>query len=152
MIDALLLVSSALCLGGAAYALGARHLMRGVLGLAAFFIGAAGLFAGMGAWFLAAGQLFLFVGGVVALFVLAFSSAPTPVQREGTLAAACAAGALTLALLAFLPVSLPQGAPLPPAALAQALFGEYGLALEIALLLLFAGIVGAQYLLAEGRA
>lgn len=141
-------LSAAIALGGAVYAVGARHLMRGVLGLAIAFVGVAGLFGAMGAWYLAAGQVFLFVGGVVTLFVLAFSTVPLPIQKSEALGAAAVAVAALVTLAAMLP--RPQAGEAPQlAALAADLFLRYGLVVNAALLLLLAALLGAHYLMED---
>lgn len=135
---------------GAVVALSARQLMRGILGLAVSFIGLAGLFWHLGAYYLAVGQIFLFVGGVVTLFVLAFNFCEPPLQPR----AGWPGLLLALLVLASLGAFVPAWTGFPPAVelaeLAQMFFG-YGWALLAAFLLLFAGVIAAQYLLEVER-
>ena len=142
------ILGTVLALGGGAYALAARHLMRGVLGLTAVFLGVAVLFYGLGATYLAAGQLLLYVGGVVTLFVLAFNAARTPLQRArsvwGSLLALLAAATLALVLPT---TASPAAVPLRD--LASTFFAGYGWALVVAIALLCASVIVAQYALED---
>jgi NADH:ubiquinone oxidoreductase subunit 6 (subunit J) len=148
MMDVLLITTCLLAIIGALYALFAKHLMRGVLGLAVFFAALAGLFAQMGAWYVAVGQLFLFVGGVVTLFVLAFNFTKTPLQSEGGMLGV----ALMLVMLAAFGLFLPEIGPaqsVPFGEFALVFFTQYGWIVNIALLLAFASLLGAQYLMED---
>jgi NADH-quinone oxidoreductase subunit J len=139
---------AAMCIGGALYAINAKQLMRGVLGLAVFFIGVAAFFGDMGAWYLAAGQLLLFVGGVVTLFVLAFNFTKPPTlanKRIGGIVVALAAAA-TMAL--FIPDVQPGASP-SFGVFATQFFVQYGLIINVVLLMLLGAIMGAQYLLED---
>ena len=136
-----------LTVGGAIWALRAEHLMRGVIGLTLFFLGLAVFFGRLGAWYLAVGQLFLFVGGVVTLFVLAFNFSKTPVQPKGKITGML----VTVILLGTLGLLVPSitalGTVVSVSEFASVFFGQYGIVLNAALLLLFSALIGAQYLL-----
>jgi NADH:ubiquinone oxidoreductase subunit 6 (subunit J) len=137
-----------LAAAGALYAISARQLMRGILGLALFFISIAGLFAGMGAWYLAAGQLFLFVGGVVTLFVLAFNFTKTPLYAGKSITAAFVCMIVLAIASTFLSAIAPVDVP-SIVGFGTVFFTQYGWVLNAALLLLFAALIGAQYLLED---
>ncbi len=135
---------------GAIAALEARELMRAVLGLAVFFLGVSVLFGLLGAWFFAVGQIFLFVGGVVTLFVLAFSS--TDAARQSSLSLSPLLASLAVGgLLLWLSSGLGSAPPIPLQVFSTVFFTKYGLALNTALLLLFSAVMTAQYVMSEDQ-
>jgi len=143
------LIAVLFCILGALYALHAKELMRGILGLALFFTGLSIHFGLLGAWFLAVGQIFLFVGGIVALFVLAFSYSPTPIQHQRYATGVLVALA-TGALFVFFFPNVQQGAtPASLGAFSSLFFTKYGLVLNVAILLLFSAVMTAQYVMTE---
>lgn len=149
MSDPTLAILGVIAAASALYAISAQQLMRGVLGLAIFFLALAGIFGILGAWYLAVGQLFLFVGGVVTLFVLAFNFTRTPLSNGKGVVAAFICMVALAALTLYLP---PSWSPATAPTLEQfgtMFFTQYGWVLNIALLLLFAAVMGAQYFMED---
>ena len=125
--------------------------------LACLAIGA--LFFVLGAPFVAALEVIIYAGAIMVLFVFVVmmvnpAREPEPPgaqsRRLGTAAGPVAIALVLVAafarLLSHAPPALLAGGVVPPKQVATALFGSYVLAVELASLLLLAGLVGAYHL------
>ena len=136
-------------------------LVKSVLFLILAFIGTAGLFFILGAPLLAALEVIIYAGAFMVLFLFIIMTRPS--EREKTPGSGWVrlwapglglAGAVMVAAFILLGLDSSFQAPLPrawasPGVFGRVLFEKHWLAVEIASLLLFAGLVGGLYL---GRA
>lgn len=117
------------------------------------------IFFVLGAQFVAALQVTIYSGAIMVLFVfviMMLNQGPTTVEQEREwLSAGMWVGPVYLALvLAGLMVfiltgekaAIPGQAPIDPKAVGLALYGPYAIAVELASLLLLAGLVGAYHI------
>lgn len=123
------------------------------------FLALALVFFVLGAQFVAALQVTIYSGAIMILFVfviMMLNQGPASVEQERQwLSAGMWVGPVYLALilcglLVFIltgdKVKLPGGTPVDPKAVGLALYGPYALAVELASLLLIAGLVGAYHI------
>lgn len=137
-----------------------KDIFRAALSLILAFLMVAGLYVTLSADFLAAVQVLIYVGGISVLIVLAIML--TRDLRQGNAENRIGVPALLAAVLVFgvaafavlnTPWRVSTAAPLAPttAALAERLFGAGGyiLAVEIAVVLMLAAVLGAIVLVRE---
>ncbi len=137
----------------------AAHAVHALLYLIVSLLAVAMIFLLFGAPLAAAFEIVIYAGAIMVLFLFAvmmLSPGPQSADRErGWLRSAFRAGPLLLsvvlvielaAVVASGPLQRPGAAELGPHAVAEALFGSYLPAIEMASMLLLAGLVGAVHL------
>jgi NADH-quinone oxidoreductase subunit J len=134
------------------------HAIHAILLLVVSFVSVSLVFYTLGAPFIAALEVITYAGAIMVLFMFAImllNLGAHAVQRERQWQPRILwvwSGSLSLVLLALLIRTLSVGNiqtgkdPVLPGSVGTALFGSYSIGVEIASMLLLAGLVGAYYL------
>jgi NADH-quinone oxidoreductase subunit J len=152
-------VFSALAIVATALVVVQRNAVHALLYLIVAFLAIAAILFVLGAPFVAALEVIIYAGAIMVLFVfvtmmVSQGSEAVPAEaRLGLLRALIGPAIIALALLAELvnvlihaPPASVAGGIVSPKQVAVALFGTYVLAVELASMLLLAGLVGAYHL------
>ena len=158
MMEVLFYLAALIALVATIAALTRANAAHALIFLIVSLLAVAVLFFLMGAPFAAALEIVIYAGAIMVLFVfviMMLNLGDTGVARErewlaarGWLVPGIMAGLLLLELLVALGAApgTTSGTAVEPKAVGQALFGPYVLAVEIASMLLLAGLVGAYHL------
>jgi len=151
------LALAALTLISAIIALEAKEIVYGAFALGVMFLGVAGLFILLDANYLAMFQISVYIGAVVVLLLFTIMVVPreiwqrrafrkTPEIIAGTITSIMLMGSISILYLLTPAWSIiPSEAPFDwsVSQIAQSIVIEYGIALQILALVLFAGLLGA---------
>ena len=150
--------SAAIAIAATALAITRTNAVHALLYLIVSLLAVAVLFFTLGAPFVAALEVIVYAGAIMVLFVfvmMMLNLGPQAVDEERRwLSARIWTGPLVLTVLLTLEVlyAIGRSTPMPPAvvigprAVGIALFGPYALAVEMASMLLLAGLIGAYHL------
>ena len=150
--------SAAIAIAATALAITRTNAVHALLYLIVSLLAVAGLFFTVGAPFVAALEVIVYAGAIMVLFVfvmMMLNLGPQTVGQERQwLPARIWIGPLLLTVLLMLELlyaiggsgAMPPAAAVGPHAVGIALFGPYALAVEMASMLLLAGLVGAYHL------
>ncbi len=151
-------VAAAIAIASSIAAVTRSHAIHAILFLVVSFVSVSLVFYTLGAPFIAALEVITYAGAIMVLFMFAImllNLGAHAVQRERQWQPRIVwigSGLLSLILLSELAWTFSLGKaqignlPVPPASVGVTLFGTYLLAVELASMLLLAGLAGAYYL------
>lgn len=152
-------ISAAVAVVATALVITRTNAVHALLYLIVSLLAVALVFLALGAFFAAALEVIIYAGAIMVLFIfviMMLNLGPEAAEQERawlsprTWAGPAALCAVLLAELVFSLVggkpALPAAAPVGPKALGIALFGPYAIGVELASMLLLAGLVGAYHL------
>ncbi len=150
-------IMSAIALIAALLAVTRRNAIHALMYMVLLFLALGGVFYVLGAPFAAVVQVIIYAGAIMVLFVFAIMVLNPPVGEmpRGWRGVAAAAGpaVLALALVAALtraslqaPAAALATTVVGPKQVAETLFGTYAIGVELASMLLLAGLIGAYHL------
>lgn len=157
--DIVFYIASGVAIAGSAMAITRLSAVHSLLYLIASLLALSLIFFVLGAQFIAALQVTIYSGAIMILFVfviMMLNQGPASVEQERQwLSAGMWVGPVYLSLilavlLLFIitgeTVNLPGGRGVEPKEVGLALYGPYAIAVELASLLLIAGLVGAYHI------